>query len=95
MNAIHRAIAVATGLFGTMLVTAPMAFAGRQPVLDGAPGQLPTGPAAHPAPVVITHHGSPLWTFALVAVVAIAVTLAMVVLLVRSRPTLRRRLVHA
>ena len=100
MNAIRRTIVLIGSLslaMATLLALGPAAFAKRHPL----PEEMP-GPAPHGVPVVgqdrapiVTHHGSPLWTFVVVAVVAIGVTLAVQLLLAKVRPALRRRLAHA
>jgi len=56
------------------------------PPADGAGAA--TGSPPDPT-VVVTHHGSPLWTFAVVAIVAIALTLAVLALLTRVAPSRR------
>jgi hypothetical protein len=77
----------------TLLAFSPVATAHpAPPPADGAGAA--TGRPPDPT-VVVTHHGSPLWTFVVVALVAIAVTLAAQVLLARTRADLRRRPVRA
>ena len=77
----------------TLFALSPAALAHPAPPPDdqagAATGSLPV-PTSDPT-VVVTHHGSPVWTFVVVALVAIAVTLAAQTLLARTRPGLRRR----
>ncbi|HEY7045722.1 MAG TPA: hypothetical protein VH373_00780 [Jatrophihabitantaceae bacterium] len=81
----------------TLLAFSPVAMAHpAPPPADGAGAATGVPAAAQPEPsVVVTHHGSPVWTFVVVAIVAIALTLAVQVLLTRIRPALRHRTVHA
>lgn len=63
----------------------PAAFA-QLPPPEPAPGQ--------PAPVIV-QHGSPLWVFAVVVLVAIASTLGAQLLLAKGRAAHRHRFAHA
>jgi drug/metabolite transporter (DMT)-like permease len=78
-----------------MLPFGPAAYA-RPPTDDGPTTQLPPpDPIAHQDPVVVvSHYGSPLWVFIIVAATAVAVTLC-VQLGVQWMPALRQRLRHA
>jgi hypothetical protein len=80
----------------TLITLGPAAFAQPAPLPDGG-GQIPSGPpVAHPDPgPIVTHHGSPVWVFIVVAVAAIVVTLAAELVLAKARPALRRRVAHA
>ena len=72
MSTIRRvpALALAFALtLGTLLAGAPLALA--QPLLDSTNTGAGAPPANTPAPAV--SHGSPLWTFILVAAVAAAI----------------------
>ena len=79
--------------FIAMLIGGPALFAQVPPdngtSIDGTV-------AVDPTPTQITvHHGSPVWVFVVVALVAIAVTLLAQQLIVRARPFMRRRLQNA
>jgi len=81
----------------TLFALSPAAMAHPAPPPDDGAGAATGGPpvpASDPT-VVVTHHGSPVWTFVVVAIVAIAVTLAGQALLARTRAGLRRRPVRA
>lgn len=89
-----KTITVFAGLLfsaAMLLVFSPIAGAHpAPPPADGAGAA--TGTPPDPT-VVVTHPGSPLWTFVVVAIVAIALTLAVEVLLTRVAP--RRHPVQA
>ncbi len=81
----------------TLIAFGPAAFARPAPPAGGPGGVAPSAPPAQvhdPAPIVV-HHGSPVWTFIVVAVAAIAATLVALGVLAKARPALRRRPVHA
>jgi hypothetical protein len=99
MKTIRYAIAWSGSLLlaaATLLALGPAAFALPVPPDDGG-GPIPSGPpVAHQDPTpIVSHHGSPLWVFLVVAVAAIVVTLATQLVLAKARPGLRRRLAHA
>ena len=69
----------------TLLAFSPVATAHpAPPPADGAGAATGVPPAPQPDPtVVVTHPGSPLWTFVVVAIVAIALTVGVQLLLAR------------
>ena len=101
MKLIPQASALFAGLLvaaATLLALGPGAFARPAPPPAGGDGGPVPSPASLPVPadrVIVSHHGSPLWVFVVVAIAAIAVTLVGQVLIARARPVLRRRLVRA
>jgi hypothetical protein len=68
-------------------IAAPLGLA-HQPPADGN-GVIVDVPAT-PSQITV-HHGSPIWVFVVVALIAVAVTLIAQQLVVRTRPMLRRR----
>jgi hypothetical protein len=101
MKLIRHTSALIAGVLvaaATLLALGPAAFAQpAPPPAGGDAAPVPTG-ASLPVPadrVIVSHHGSPLWAFVVVAITAIALTLVAQVLLAKTRPVLRRRLARA
>jgi hypothetical protein len=88
---IRRTTVALTGLLlaaVAALVAAPFGFA-HQPPGDG--NGVVTPPVADTPAQITVHHGSPIWVFFVVALIAVGVTLIAQQLVVRARPALRRR----
>ena len=92
--AIRRLVAGGVGLvafLAALLFAGPSAFAQVRPEIDAG---TYTAVSDVPSPVTHTevHQASPFWVFALVVLIAVATTLLIQQLVVRTRPMFARRL---